>query len=187
MLKDSCQAAVSYATGWEQQDQEQQTKIENLEEEVESLKNTIWELRSSKKKALALLQLEKNTVNQLALEVAKLSLGIPQGPKDDQHFISKFTELFLSIHEWVLQNFMLTNPEQLTSLGFNIQELLQLSPVDPTNILSNHPLYVIESLVVRAIEQDLFNPNSGIMKSSMENILQYMQNSCKVVPNRLRK
>ena len=168
------------------QKQEHQTEIEDFEKEVGSLRHQIWQLESRETQALALLQQERSNVAQLLQDIAKLSLGVSQGPKDDHYFISKFTQIFLSIHDWVLHYYMRTTPQQLIRSGSAIQKLLGLSPVDSANILSDHPLYAIESLVVRTIEQALFStPVLGTTASSMESILQCMRDSCKVTRNQV--
>ena len=169
------------------QKQEHQTEIEDFEKEVSSLRHRIRQLESRETQALSLLQQEKSYVTQLLQDIGKLSLGVPQGPKDDQYFISKFTQIFLSIHDWVLHYYMHTTPEHFIHSGSAIQRLLGLSPVDSANIFSNYPLYAIESLVVRTIEQALFGTSVlGTTASSIESILQCMGDSCKVIRNQSR-
>ena len=179
-LNGTIRAAVtSFTDGSRQQIQEQQSTIESLEEEVRSLKRRIWQLKTSEEQAIALLEREQSNVTQLTRDIAKLSLGIPQGTKDDQYFTAKFTEIFLSIHDWVFQRFSGTNFEQL-SIGLRSESVFPHLArfMVCADDLSEHPLYVIEGLVGRVIVQSLFT--TALPGSSMQKILQFMRDSCKV-------
>ena len=179
ILKSGIRTFTSFADENEQLSREQQSQIEVLEMEVSKLKRHCDKLASKHDEVLNRLRMEQSHVTQLNRDIAKLSLA--QGTKDDRYFTSKFTEIFLSIHDWVLQRFTGTNFEQL-STGLRSEpvskRLRQYFPVHYANVLSEHPLYLIEALVGYIIDQALF-----VTPFPQCKIQRFIQDSCKVICN----
>ena len=153
----------------EQQGQAYREAIGGFDVKMKELQQKNLELTSA-------LRVKEEILTEYRNDLAKLSNERPDSKRDDHYFEQNFSQLFGSIHSWVLQYYLMVNPkpEDLTSLHPLIREFLTTITAGQggLTILQAEPLYTIQAYIASQIASHVLRPVLlGLMEGSYEKLV----------------
>ncbi|RPB25597.1 hypothetical protein L211DRAFT_847948 [Terfezia boudieri ATCC MYA-4762] len=197
MLQRAIKAAVNSRLQTQQELEKKDCTIDKLKKsnrkkrcEIEELKDTISMLRKHSnqveeryKNAETLLREANASTADLRSDIARLSNALPEFTKDDQYFKTKFSGIFYSLENWVLQYFMHSKIDSSNILLLPTELRVGLSEIWGEGwkaFALEETLHTIEAVAILVIQSMIFDTRIlGILGDSLPKIEEYF-GSCSV-------
>ncbi|KAF8423929.1 hypothetical protein EV426DRAFT_642646 [Tirmania nivea] len=159
--------------GWKQAKEQQELAYR---EAIGGFDAKMRELQQDKLQLTSALRVKEKILAEYRNDIVKLSNERPDSKRDDHYFEQNFSQLFRSIHNWVLQYYLTVNPklEDIASIHPTIQEFL--TATDPAGggrlaLLQTEPLYVIQAYIASQVTSHILKPVLlGLMGDSYEKL-----------------